>query len=134
MNKTRTKIPKLRHVLILVIMPLVIISIAAAGIYKWAPSTSVALPVDSRSATSVTADSVAFTAIPGKSVLAQLKQVAKVKTVDSTYGPYVDSINGKAGGTNGKYWVFLVDGKSSTIGADKYMTKGGEAITWKLTN
>jgi len=69
----------------------------------------------------------------GKTALALLKEKnSTVVTKDSNYGPYVDSINGIAGGTGGKYWAFYVNGKLASVGADAYETKAGDKIEWKF--
>lgn len=75
---------------------------------------------------------VTFTAIADQTVLDQLQTKANVSVKDSSYGPYVDSINGIAGGTDGKYWSYYVDGQLAQIGAGEYVTKGGEKIQWKF--
>jgi hypothetical protein len=78
------------------------------------------------------AELISFTAEPDKNVLEQLTAHAVVETKDSQYGAYVDSINGKKGGDDGKYWVFYVDGQMAQVGAEAYTTKGGELIEWKF--
>lgn len=79
-----------------------------------------------------TSDHVAYVAQAGVSVLDQLKSVADVETKQSTYGTLVESINGVKNGTDGKYWLFYVDGKMPDKGADAYVSKGGEKIEWKF--
>lgn len=74
-----------------------------------------------------------YVATAGTSVLTQLDQIADVKTQESEFGAFVDSINGTKGGTDGKYWLYFVNGESATTSADSYITKGGEKIEWKLT-
>lgn len=74
-----------------------------------------------------------YVATADSSVLEQLEQIADVETQQSDFGVFVDSINGTKGGTDGKYWLYFVDGTSATISADSYITKGGEKIEWKLT-
>lgn len=75
---------------------------------------------------------VSFTAEPGKTVLDQLKTKATVEVKESSFGPYVDSINGKVGGTDNKYWSFYIDGQLAQVGAAEYTTTGGELIEWKF--
>lgn len=77
-------------------------------------------------------ETVRFVAEPDMNVLEQLTQHAEVETKDSQYGAYVDSINGKKGGEGGKYWTFYVDGEMAQVGAEAYVTKGGEVIEWKF--
>lgn len=84
-------------------------------------------------ATKQSPTSISYVAEPGISSLAQLKKEAgDVVTQQSTYGEYVDSIEGKKGGDGGAYWSFYVDGEMSNIGAGTYIQKGGEEIMWKF--
>jgi|SRR5688572_15099782 hypothetical protein len=85
-----------------------------------------------KSTTEEQSDTVRFTAEADKNVLEQLTTHAEVVTKDSQYGAYVDSINGKTGGDGGKYWTFYVDGQMAQIGAEAYITKGGEVVEWKF--
>ncbi|HRN90563.1 MAG TPA: DUF4430 domain-containing protein [Candidatus Saccharibacteria bacterium] len=76
---------------------------------------------------------IIYTAKPGETSLKQLKEEANdVITKTSDFGEYVDSIEGHQGGTDGKYWSFYINGTMSDVGADSYMQKGGEVITWKF--
>lgn len=69
----------------------------------------------------------------GETALAQLKRIApNVITKESSYGEYVDSIDGLKGGDEGKYWSFYIDGSLATEGAGAYISKGGEKIEWKF--
>lgn len=77
-------------------------------------------------------DIVGYKGVDGKTALELLKEVAQVETKDSSYGVYVDTINGVKGGTDGKYWTFYVNGTMATSGADAYKTKDGEVIEWKF--
>src|SRR3989339_902242 len=47
-------------------------------------------------------------------------------------GKTVNAINGIKGGTNNKYWIYFVDGKSATISADNYKCQGTEKVEWKF--
>lgn len=75
---------------------------------------------------------VSFTAEAGKTILEQLQAKATVVVKESSFGPYVDGINGKAGGTDGKYWTFYIDGQMAQVGAGEYVASGGELIEWKF--
>lgn len=78
------------------------------------------------------ADLIRFTAEPDKTVLEQLANHAAIETKSSQSGVYIDVINGHRGGEDGKYWTFYVDGKLAQLGAEAYITKGGEIIEWKF--
>lgn len=76
---------------------------------------------------------ISYTGNKGETALAQLKRVApNVITKQSSYGEYVDSIDGLASGTDGKYWSFYVNGSLATEGAGAYIANGGEKIEWKF--
>lgn len=75
---------------------------------------------------------VSYAGVTGKTALELLQTKAEVVTKDSAYGPYVDSINGSKGGTDGKYWAFYVNGKMAEIGAHAYVTNAGDTIEWKF--
>jgi hypothetical protein len=78
------------------------------------------------------ATTISYSGQEGKSALALLKQHATITTKDSSYGPYVDSVNGVAGGTSGKYWTFYVNGAQASVGADAYVTHSTDKIVWKF--
>lgn len=79
------------------------------------------------------ADVITYTATTNGSALDQLKAINDTVIVKQTdMGSYVDSINGLAGGTDGKYWSFYVDGEMAQVGAGEFMPKGGEKIVWKF--
>ncbi|KKP86592.1 MAG: hypothetical protein UR87_C0015G0003 [candidate division CPR3 bacterium GW2011_GWE2_35_7] len=58
-----------------------------------------------------------------KNALELLKSKENVVTKQSSFGEYVNEINGIKGGTDNKYWIFYVNGKMSEVGADDYVTK-----------
>lgn len=81
-----------------------------------------------------TAASYLYPGKDGKNAMELLK-VAYPSTVTKTsgsLGEYVTGINGKEAGSN-EYWQFLVNGKSSDVGASSYITKSTDTIEWKLT-
>ncbi len=55
-----------------------------------------------------------------------------VETKDYSFGKMINSINGVSGGTDNKYWIYFVDGKSASASADNYKCQGQEKIEWKL--
>lgn len=75
---------------------------------------------------------IRFTAEPGKTILDQLTAIEAVETKQSTDGIYVDSIGGKKGGDDGKFWTCYVDGQPARLGPAAYITVGGETIEWKF--
>lgn len=70
--------------------------------------------------------------------LAQLQKAAvdnniiiEVKT--ESFGSYVDSLDGLKGGTDGKYWLYSVNGKEAAVGADQYKLAEGDVAEWRFT-
>lgn len=76
---------------------------------------------------------ISYTAQAGVTALQQLQNEAdNVVVKNSTYGNYVDAIEGNSGGTDGKYWSFYINDELAQIGPDAYTQKGGEQIEWKF--
>ena len=57
--------------------------------------------------------------------------VIDVKTSD--FGSYVDMLDGLKGGTDNKYWMYSVNGKEASVGADQYKLSEGDVAEWKYT-
>lgn len=68
----------------------------------------------------------------GQTALALLQKHAHVTVKNTSYGPFVETIDGVSGGTSGKYWMFYINNKEATVGAGAYKTKNGDTITWKF--
>ena len=113
---------------------LLAIGVTAVVLINQPPKTEVETKTSTRSQAEqpVRQEAVTFAAEKDKDVLAQTKEHATVVTKDSSFGPYVDSLNGIVGGTDGKYWSFYVDGQLAQKGAADYKTVGGEKIEWKF--
>ena len=75
---------------------------------------------------------VTYQGVNGQTALALLKVDHAITTKSSSYGEYVDSIDGIAGGIEGRYWIVYVDGKMASVGADKLITKSNQTIDWKF--
>lgn len=67
-----------------------------------------------------------------ESVLSVLLRTHSVQTKEYSFGTVVTAIDQVAGGKDGMYWIFYVNGSMSTIGAGEYLIKSGDVITWKL--
>jgi len=55
----------------------------------------------------------------------------EIKT--ESFGSYVDSLDGLKGGTDGKYWMYSVNGKEASVGADQYKLTEGDVAEWRFT-
>ncbi|NCS32434.1 DUF4430 domain-containing protein [bacterium] len=77
-------------------------------------------------------DTITYSGEEGKTALELLKLKDDVVTKDSSFGEYVDSINGIAGGTDNKYWLFYVNDKPATMGAADYITSSSDIIEWRF--
>ena len=95
-------------------------------------ATAQQTPAASQDVKAASTKEVSYKGEEGKTALELLRQHATVVTKDSSYGPYVDSIGGVKGGTDGKYWMFYVNGQQATVGANDYVTKAGDTIQWKF--
>jgi len=78
-------------------------------------------------------------AYPGDTVFSLLKRSSSDQgfTVKYTYYPtydatLVDSINNLAGGTDGMYWQYYVNGVCPMVGADKYLVSNGDSVIWSF--
>lgn len=70
--------------------------------------------------------------------LAQLQKIAQENSIvlevkTENFGSYVDSLDGLKGGTDGKYWLYSVNGKAAEVGADQYKLSEGDVAEWKFT-
>lgn len=75
---------------------------------------------------------IRYEGVEGQTVLETLKIQEDVVTQDSSFGEYVESINGLVGGEDGKYWVFYIDNEMAQIGAADYVMSEGEVIEWRF--
>lgn len=67
----------------------------------------------------------------GVSALTLLDRHAQVQVKHYSFGDMVEAINGTKG-DGPKYWLFYVNGKEADTGANSFITKSSDVITWKL--
>lgn len=67
----------------------------------------------------------------GVDALTLLKRHAAVQTKHYAFGDMVVSINGVSG-TGPKYWTFYTNGHEAAVGAQAYVTKSSDNLTWRL--
>jgi len=117
---------------------LICAGIAFSGLYWQGLSNTTLSPTPSINPTVSTNESdqfneIRYTGIDGQTALALLKtKYPDIQTKKSDFGEYVDSINDIAGGTDGKYWLFYINGQMASVGADAYVTKDGDVIQWRF--
>ncbi len=115
------------------------ISVLAVGMFiAWKtfiqlpPVSPVSSPSLAPSPTPVGRLIINYQGVDTKTALELLKSSHETVTKSSSYGEYVDSIDGIAGGVENRYWILYVDGKMATIGADALVTKSNQLIEWKF--
>lgn len=67
-----------------------------------------------------------------ESALDVLRRTHHVTIKTYSFGDIADGIDGYLGGTEGRYWIFYVNGKMSEVGAGEYKVKNGDSIIWKF--
>lgn len=77
------------------------------------------------------ADQACYEGVEGKNALELLKSAHTTETTTSSFGEYVNSIDGKKPESN-QFWAFYVNGELAQVGAGDYQTKSGDVIVWKL--
>lgn len=75
--------------------------------------------------------SVTYEGVEGKTAFDLLKESHQVDSQQYDFGVMVKSIDGKASDAS-KYWLYYVNGEQPSVGADKYETKAGDTIEWRL--
>jgi uncharacterized protein DUF4430 len=128
-----------QKILVYITLAVVLLIGSATTVVAWrthengkrpAAATRTTLPAADKNTSAIAP--ISYQGEDGKTALELLKQKATVVTKDSSYGQYVDSINGVAGGTGGKYWTFYINGQQASVGAGAYTTKATDTITWKF--
>lgn len=68
----------------------------------------------------------------GETALELLARTKIIETKDYSFGKSIESIEGIKSGTDGKYWLYYVNGSQAQVGADQYKLNENDAIEWKL--
>lgn len=74
---------------------------------------------------------ISYECAPGKTAFELLQSTHQVDFSQTSYGKMVTSIDGIPNG-DGKYWLYLVDDKEATVGAEAYHCVNAEQINWEL--
>lgn len=107
----------------------VVVLVAAFGVFLLTPLSKNDAPAASSTATQT--QSISYQGVDGKNALELLKAAHQVETKSSSFGEFVESIDGVKADTT-HFWAFLVNGQMAEVGAGSYQTKNGESITWQL--
>ena len=59
------------------------------------------------------------------------KDNTELKTTEYDFGISIDGIGDMVGGTDGKYWMFYIDGQSAPVAADKQEVSAGSVVEFK---
>jgi hypothetical protein len=59
------------------------------------------------------------------------KDNTELKTTEYDFGISIDGIGTMIGGTDGKYWMYYIDGQSASVAADKQEVSAGAVIEFK---
>lgn len=126
----------------LIFIVAVILGLSVVGIYIISKDSSKNIETNKSTPTAELKQteykSVAYKGVTGRTVLDLLKSqvndgtITAVQTKDSSLGEYVESISGVVGGTDGKYWLFYVNGEPAMVGASEYVTEDGDTIEWRF--
>lgn len=120
---------------VLIILGLVLVAVGFWGIKR---ATLVETPVTVSQTFQVTQkvenDSVVATlsAKRGDTALSLLESSHKITVKKYSFGSLVESVDGLANGTDKKYWVYYVNGKTADVGADQYKLQPGDVVEWKF--
>lgn len=74
---------------------------------------------------------VSYSGKDGQNALTLLKAHHQVGAQQFSIGAFVTSIDSISAPQN-YYWAFTVNGKASDVGADSYITKNADILTWQL--
>lgn len=74
---------------------------------------------------------VSYVGEDGQNALDLLKAHHAVAAQQFSIGAFVTSIDGISAPTN-YFWAFSVNGKPSDVGADTYITKNSDTLSWQL--
>lgn len=66
----------------------------------------------------------------GKNVLELLKATHQVESIDSSYGVYVQSIDGVSS-TENSVWLYYINNEAGVVAADKAVTQNGQSVEWR---
>jgi hypothetical protein len=117
------RLPKFR------LLAVIVVSLAVLGAGVYVSRTS--QPVSNDKITNVNVTEVSYTGVEGKNALELLRAGHSIETKTSSFGDYVQSIDGVAADSS-HFWGFYVNGKMAEVGAGSYVTKSSDTVLWKL--
>jgi hypothetical protein len=112
------------------------IILAILAFFVWNQSQSTPAPTDAPLVSPTPSASarqvISYQGVAGKTALELLKSSHNVVTKTSSYGEYVESIDGIQGGTEARYWIVYVDGQMASVGAAELTTQDNQSIEWRF--
>ncbi len=111
--------------LVVVIVVLGLLGIGAGELAKRNP-----ISADSNSTSQNKVAPIAYDGQDSKNVLELLKANHEVQSVDSSYGTYVQAIDG-INSTESSVWLYYINDEPGLEAADKAVTKTGDKVEWR---
>jgi hypothetical protein len=103
--------------------------VLAFGVYLVTPSFHKTVDQTSQ----IQTQGVSYQGQDGKTALELLRNKYDVETTKYDFGEMVTGINGVKSSSS-QFWAFSVNGQMATQGADSFITKSSDTISWKLEN
>jgi hypothetical protein len=84
-----------------------------------------------------TSNSYELTGVQDYTVLDVLQKASEdydiaLEVQDSEFGAFVQSLSGKTGGDDGKYWMYYVNGEMAPLGVGEQIANDGDQIEFKF--
>ncbi len=105
---------------------IIILLVAAAGVFMLVPKQT-----HTSATTAALQHVVTYRGEDGKNALDLLKAHHQVAAQQFSIGAFVTSVDGISAPPN-YFWAFSVNGKPSDVGADTYITKNSDTLSWRL--
>jgi len=107
------------------LVPVIALGIVLTGCNKLETTSPTA------SQSEVVQKEVSYEGVDGKTAYQLLTELHQVQADSSSVGVMVKSIDGISQ-TDNEFWLYDVNGKEPSVGADKYETKSGDIVRWQL--
>ena len=108
-----------------------ILVVIAGGIFGYRHEKNHSNSSTSAAVATSAPSSISYVGVDGKNALDLLKAKHKVDVKTSSYGDYVQGIDGVEGDAD-HFWSFYVNGSLASVGAGAYVSKSTDKIEWKF--